>query len=479
MRLKVCYVGVELGSSEFGQLMQVLFGHADTTRFELACYHIGARAVGSRGAERVRRFCHPNHVEAGGMPYAALCARARDDGCHVMVALDGWWGGNKMETFAMRGAPVQIVLQNWVATTGAAFIDAQVSDRVVSPPELAGHYAEKRLYMPHCYFIPGHALNNPHVPAALDAGGARRGGWEHPLAGVREQHGLPPSPARVFASFNQPYKFDPRTFGAWMRVLLRVPRSVLWLLRINAVAEENMKRLAERSGVAPSRLVFSDRFPKREHMVTKGLADVFLDSPLYNAHATAMDMLWARVPLVTTPLEKMASRVGASISAGARMASGGLIVRTLREYEELAVALARAPPSAALGVAGEGAAGRMGVRLRAMKQRMLSPERVPPRPASTCRRGYGGTKKGCARCGRSTRRLPVPCTWCCGRATRRGARTRPSSRTTMWSTWRRTTAKRSNNLPVDGHRRDADAQAGMTRRGAGLGMRSRASRVYV
>ena len=49
-------------------------------------------------------------------------------------------------------------------------------------------------------------------------------------------------------------------------------------------------------------------------MVVKSLADLFLDSPVYNAHGTAADILWAGVPLVTLPQTKMAARYLASLS---------------------------------------------------------------------------------------------------------------------------------------------------------------------
>jgi len=38
-----------------------------------------------------------------------------------------------------------------------------------------------------------------------------------------------------------------------------------------------------------------------------------LCSPLCNAHTTGTDVLWAGLPMVTLPLEKMATRVAGSL----------------------------------------------------------------------------------------------------------------------------------------------------------------------
>jgi Glycosyl transferase family 41 len=46
-----------------------------------------------------------------------------------------------------------------------------------------------------------------------------------------------------------------------------------------------------------------------------GIADVFLDTPLCNAHTTGCDVLWGGCPIVTLPLQRMASRVAASLCA--------------------------------------------------------------------------------------------------------------------------------------------------------------------
>ena len=53
------------------------------------------------------------------------------------------------------------------------------------------------------------------------------------------------------------------------------------------------------------------------HVARAALADVFLDTPLVNAHTTACDVLWAGVPIVTLPLRRMASRVCASLVTAA------------------------------------------------------------------------------------------------------------------------------------------------------------------
>lgn len=48
-----------------------------------------------------------------------------------------------------------------------------------------------------------------------------------------------------------------------------------------------------RSGIDKSRIVLSALFSLEEHLLVKGYCNLFLDTPLFNAHGTATDALWA------------------------------------------------------------------------------------------------------------------------------------------------------------------------------------------
>ncbi|KAF4318925.1 hypothetical protein BBO99_00007912 [Phytophthora kernoviae] len=77
---------------------------------------------------------------------------------------------------------------------------------------------------------------------------------------------------------------------------------------------------------------------------TKGarLADVFLDSFIYNAHSTAADALWASVPIVTFWGDTFPSRVAASLVLNA-MPFPELVSYSVKDYEQIAIYLATAP----------------------------------------------------------------------------------------------------------------------------------------
>jgi protein O-GlcNAc transferase len=68
---------------------------------------------------------------------------------------------------------------------------------------------------------------------------------------------------------------------------------------------------------------------------------LFLDTRPYNAHATALDALWAGLPVLTCLGEGFAGRVAASLLNAIELPE--LITATPTQYENLAVQLAENP----------------------------------------------------------------------------------------------------------------------------------------
>jgi len=124
-----------------------------------------------------------------------------------------------------------------------------------------------------------------------------------------------------------------------MRLLHRLPGSLLWLLETNAEATGNLRNEARRHGVAPHRLVFAPRVSLAQHLARHAVADLFLDTFPCNAHTTANDALFAGLPLLTCAGETFASRV-----SGSQLIAAGLpelVTHSLAAYEALATGLAQ------------------------------------------------------------------------------------------------------------------------------------------
>lgn len=73
---------------------------------------------------------------------------------------------------------------------------------------------------------------------------------------------------------------------------------------------------ARKRGLRHDQIVFSDVAPKEEHLHRCVLADLALDTIVYNSHSSAVDVLWAGTPMITMPGEKMCQRASAGLLKG-------------------------------------------------------------------------------------------------------------------------------------------------------------------
>lgn len=322
--LRIAYISSDFGNHPLSHLMGSVFGmHRESGRGHVRafCYSLSPDdgspyfARVKREADVFRDISHLSSIEA-----ARIIA---EDAVHIAVNLNGYTKGAKNEIFACRPAPLQISLQGFPATMGATFIDYIVLDKVVCPEASRNCYSENVAYMPHSYFA------NDYKHAHMDTTASK-------LSITRASVGLPEDDTVIYSCSNQLYKYDPDTFAAWCRILQAVPRSILWLLRFPPAGEARIRATASQFNIDQSRIVFTDVSDKPIHIARSGLADVFLDTPLCNAHTTGCDVLWGGCPMVTLPLERMASRVGASLCQATGLGHH-MIAKDLDTYETMAI----------------------------------------------------------------------------------------------------------------------------------------------
>jgi len=247
---------------------------------------------------------------------ARLIARHEID---ILIDLNGFCGELRTGVFAHRPALVQVNYLGCPGSLGAEYMDYLLADAEVIPTGAEQFYREKVVRLPGSYQI-------------------NDGTRSRPVPGSRAAHGLKETDF-VFCHFNSSYKITPETFSLWMRLLNRVPSSVLWLLESNALAVANLRGEAVRAGVDPARLVFAPRMENPAHVSRMALGDLFLDSLPCNAHTTASDALWAGLPLITCRGPAFAGRVAASLLRAVGLPE--LITDSLQDYESLALTLAR------------------------------------------------------------------------------------------------------------------------------------------
>jgi protein O-GlcNAc transferase len=338
-KLRVAYVSTDFRSHAVAQLIAGLFEQHDRERFEWFGYALGPR---EHDEMRSRIEAGLDHfTDVADHSDAEIAALAREDGIDIVVDLNGFTGTSRPGIFAHRAAPLQVNYLGFPGSMGCEFIDYIVADEVVIRPEDCAHYTEKVVVLPGAYQANDNTRRIGEAPPA------------------RETMGLP-AEGFVFACFNNNHKITPDVFDVWMRLLQRVPGSVLWLLKgKEPAAWAALQAEAKARGVDPARIVDAGRAPVADHLARHAHADLFVDTFHYNAHTTCSDALWTGLPVLTLAGPTFASRVAASLLRAVGLPE--LVTHDVAAYEAAAFELATSPE-----------------RLRALRERLRANRNTAP-----------------------------------------------------------------------------------------------------
>jgi len=320
-KIRIGYFSSDFKQHPVGILMENILNLHDRTSFEFYGYFLNKKTLDPVETSLSRLFDSAHDLF--GMTDKDAHVLISQHQLDIAIDLNGHTSGARTALFSHRLAPIQVNYLGYAGTSGATFFDYLIADPVVIPQSDHAFFTEKIAYLPDSFF--------PVDTSITDFG----------LLPSRESQGLPSS-GFIYACFNNAYKIQPEIFKRWMSILKTVEGSVLWLTTPSNKAIKNLQAACEDLGVDSSRLIFAKREAERkDHLSRLRLADLFLDTPHYNAHATCADALWAGVPVLTQVGSTFAGRVAASQLHALGMAD--CIVDSVEAYMEKAIALALNP----------------------------------------------------------------------------------------------------------------------------------------
>jgi len=318
-RIRIGYLSTDFRDHVVSQHTIELFERHNRDNFEIFGFALGTKDSSPMRIRLNSAFDH--FIEVGHLGDSQVAALIAKQGIHILVDLTGYSMGARTRILAMRPAPMQVSYLGYIGTMGADFIDYILVDKHCAPDTLQPHFREKLVHLS-CYMV-----NDRKRTVAEQTP-------------TRAEVNLPEE-GFIFSSFNNSYKITPQVFDIWMRCLLAVPNSVLWLMSESSIVQENLRKEAKARGVSPKRLIFAPRIEASQHLARQRLADLFLDTLPVNAGATACDALWVGLPLLTCQGKSFVARMGGSLVYAAGLPE--LVVDSLEEYESLAIELATQP----------------------------------------------------------------------------------------------------------------------------------------
>ncbi len=340
------YISADFRDHPVARLTAELFELHDRKRFRVYGYGTMADTYNSEIGARIRKS-FDKYCDVSALSPRAGAQRIADDGVDILIDLTGNMLSGPKSIIPRRPAPIQVNYLGHPGTTGSREMDYIIVDKIIVPREQQKWFTEALIYMPECHQVNDRKRATGSAPKS------------------RTEYGLPEEGV-VYCSFNETKKITPDVFEAWMRILARVPGSVLWLASQKTGTADNMRRHVAACGIDTERVIFAERIPNHnDHMSRYRVCDLYLDTLLYNGHTTASDALWVGCPVLTTLGNTYQTRVAASLLDAMGMPE--MVAPSLAGYEDLAVRV------------GHDAAFRAALRAKVETNRLSSPLFDTPR----------------------------------------------------------------------------------------------------
>ncbi|MCH8493125.1 MAG: tetratricopeptide repeat protein [Idiomarina sp.] len=229
-----------------------------------------------------------------------LAKQVKEDKIDVLIDLAGHMSGTRMQTIAMKPAPIII---KWVGglinTTGVDAIDYLISDHIETPNNIDPYYVEKLIRLPHDYICYEPPLYAPNVgPLPHDSNGYI-----------------------TFGCFNNGTKISTELLTEWADILNQVPNSKLILkstqYNVGSIKQKIWDHV-ESLGIEPTRILIEGPSKHAILLDTYNRIDIALDSWPYSGGLTTCEALYMGVPVVTYPGPTFAGRHSAThlVNAG-------------------------------------------------------------------------------------------------------------------------------------------------------------------
>lgn len=315
-KIRIGYFSADFRNHPVSYLTAELFELHNRSAFEVIGFSFGTTIEDEMKLRLRKAFDQFIEVDSKTDQEIAMLARTME--IDIAVDLNGFTGGSRTGIFAMRAAPIQINYLGYPGSMGAKYIDYIIADVTTIPMACQNFYEEKIIYLPSFQ-----VNDSTRLISSTNY--------------TRIELGLPET-GFVFCCFNSIYKVNPAVFDGWVRIMNRVPGSVMFMLGANEISMENLHKEAEKRGLRRHRIVFGKHIQLSEHLSRYKVANLFLDTQPFNAGTTASDALWAELPVITRTGETFASRMAASLLIALELPE--LVTSSQQDYEDLAVELA-------------------------------------------------------------------------------------------------------------------------------------------
>ena len=293
-KLNIAYVSTDFYCHAMMSFILPILENHDTSKYNFTLYYLDSK--NDFVTKRIKET-GMNFVDLPDAGPQEIAKRIYDDKIDIVVDLAGYINTKTFWLF-YKPAPIQMQYLGFLNTYGMKELDYIIADEFSIPPEIAGEYTEKPMYLKHgmqkyCFSAP----KTKFPPLSL----------------------LPPvlkNDYITFGSFNTISKIDNATIALWVRLLESVPNSRLLFYRTQMTDKDKdgIIKLLRHNNADMDRIIFKNEKMPDSHFNIYSQADIALDPLPFSGLTVTIETLLMGVPVLTLAGDTLQSKGTARIN---------------------------------------------------------------------------------------------------------------------------------------------------------------------
>lgn len=276
-KLKIGFVSGDFICHPVSFFIHSIMGAIDYDRFDVQCYSVKVVKLDEM-FPRCKWTCVKN------LSNTEFAQVIKNDNIDILFDLSAHTGDNRLDTFVLKPAPIQISYCGYPGTSGVKSMDYHLTDKFADCKQSEKYYTEKLVFMDKCFLAYTPSMGIHNLPAIADTQPCKKNGYI------------------TFGTFNRFNKINKKLISVWERLLIAIPTARFAIKtkefltpKIKAYFFDCFKdkSVLERVDI----MDYADTY--NEHLLDYNKMDVALDSFPYSGTTTSCESLMMGVPVLT------------------------------------------------------------------------------------------------------------------------------------------------------------------------------------
>lgn len=277
VKINIGFVSGDFICHPVSYFLHSILNHLNYDLFDVTCYSVKVVKLESM-------FPKCKWVVVKNMSNEDFKRRIQSDNIDILFDMSAHTGDNRLDTFVLKPAPIQISYCGYPNSSGVKSMDYRITDRFCDSQKSQKYYQEKFVFMDRCFLAYTPSMGIENIPEIVEEQPCIKNGYV------------------TFGTFNRFNKINEMVIGVWEKILQRAP-TARFVIKTKEFLTPKLKKkfldsfkdksVLERVTILP----YSDTYT--EHLPDYNKMDIAVDTFPYSGTTTSCESLMMGVPIIT------------------------------------------------------------------------------------------------------------------------------------------------------------------------------------